>query len=253
MSKVDRVQKKRTSSERNRKLHEDAVCVQTVFPTFRQPYLQSFRLCACFPLDQTELSTRISQLSGKKGSTWETKFESTKGPARIKVRIGLRRDLETVADKTEGYLQFHCVLESSINPQTLIANPPNSTEEEVGALLKLFAQHKAEVTCSEGIFCIPRETMPKKGFISLMLDISANIGNAEMNLTGASFDIQKCAPYEQLRWKQRVISGDGDTERHEIEVAIMGSPETPGIFGLPEQVANILSDGIQKLVIEIGG
>lgn len=219
-------------------------------PTFRQPYLKTLRICACFPLGENPLSELMEQHKDKVESR-ETSFDSEQGTAWLKVRFGRRRDSEERV-QAQGRVLVDCAIASFLSPSQASRSPPNSVGE-VQKILELCREQKASVACCEGLFVIPQDKLPKRGFVGLMLDISASVGDAEMNLMGATFEIKGRAPYDALRWRQRPITSEDPAERQEVEVTIEAYPDDiDGIGGCLEKVADILSTGIQELVIETG-
>ena len=218
-------------------------------PTFQQSYLKWFRVCSCFPLDGSPLSEQIAKQ--KTITKLETRFESNAGPTWIRLRTSQKHDSED-AKSLKGSFLVECQLESWFPPSQTKRTPPNTTEE-VCEYLRLCLQQKVAFTCCEGLFLIPQNKIPKRGFVGLMLEISAGVGKAEMNLTGATFDIQGRAPYEQLNWRRRTISGKGKTEQREIEVTIAAEPSTDESCNCLEDAAIMLSKGVQEFVVESEG
>ena len=244
MSKADHVSKKRAAPDRSAQLPTGEF--QSNFPTFQQLYLQSFRFCACFPLDDTALS-RLA-VPGKKMSR-ETRFTSHCGPAWIRAYVARKKERDG-SEKPKALLQVDCALESVFRPSRTNLKPQN-TPEEVQEYLKLFSQQKTAIaTCCEGVFSVPRDKLPQHGVVRLMFDISVTVGKATMNMTGASFDIQGCPPFEEVRWRQKVMPGKDGGEQN-VEITLLASPDVR-IAGNPQKVAAILSEGMQEVVMEMG-
>jgi hypothetical protein len=238
---------KKSSPDRLAQSARDASGVPSLFPSLRQPYLRSVRICTCFCLDDAALPTGTDN---RKPETLETKFVSEKGNAWIRVQSSPRHD-SPKAEAKEWRLAIECAIESMFPPSQANLTPPN-TIEEVQKLLVRYSQQKARVACCEGWFLIQHDKLPKRGFIDLMVDISASAGKAELNLTGASFDIQGCVPFDEVRWRRRIIKGKNHKEHSEIEVALLASPDIDGIGGCVEDVADILSSGIHDIVMKTG-
>lgn len=219
--------------------------LQSKPPTFRQPYLSSFMVCSCFKLSKSSLSKHIRTLEARIDER-ETRFESTKGPAWIRLRIGqLSRDGSET--KAEGRFQIDCTLESGFAPSRASTVPPNSWEE-VRQHLELALKQKADTTCCRGRFHIPVPDLPVNGFARLLLELSASAGKATMNLTGASFDVQGCGSIDDLRWKltPRVDKDDED----ELDLTIIAYPRPDSFVAEPEKIAQMLSRGVQTLMIK---
>jgi hypothetical protein len=201
-------------------------------------------------LGATPLSKLIEGLDKEAVAERETKFESKKGSAWIRVRASRER-VPGETGLPRGRILVDCALESSFPPSRAAKRPPH-TAEEVDEFLQMLSQESVSLACCEGFFQIPEERIPKRGFVGLMLDFSASVGKAEMNLTGATFDIQGHKPYEELRWKRTVTSGKNGEDRVEVEVRLTASPDADAVGGCLEQVAGTLSAGIEELVIEVG-
>jgi hypothetical protein len=226
----------------------DDVEVPLNLPTFQQPHLKWLRVCSCFPLDDGPLSKRIEQQEGTK--KLETRFASKVGAAWVRLQT-FRKQASEDTKSLEGRFLIECQLESWFPPSQANRIPPNTTEE-VGEYLQLCFQQKAEATCCEGLFLIPQDKIPKRGFVGLMLEISAGVGKAEMNLTGATFDIQGRAPYGELRWRRRTVSHAGKVDQEAVEVTIAAEPGAEESSSCLEDVSIMLSRGIQEFVIEGG-
>jgi hypothetical protein len=224
--------------------------MQLNFPTFEQQHLQSFRICACFSLADTPLSKQIAVPAYK--PTWrETRFESrAKGAARIRVRAGHKKR-PSDPNQPEGYMELECAIES-LFPPSRRNEGLSSNAEEVKELWGLFVPQKTAWICCEGLFYIPQDKIPGRGIVGLMLDLSASVGKASVNLTGAAFDVQGREPYETVRWKRRATPEKEPPDRPELEVVITACPAGDGIIGVPEEVATVLSAGIEELILETG-
>ena len=57
-------------------------------------------------------------------------------------------------------------------------------------------------------------------------------------------------PMIELEWEERITPAADKEEQREVKVTLRASPNKKGIFGSPEQVAILLSKGVQKLVLE---
>jgi hypothetical protein len=220
----------------------------TPFPTFKQPYLQSFRLCACFSLGDGALSDRIRERKGNGALLLEAAYETARGSARMRVKAGHRTEIEPSGDE-EGYLQFQCSLDSALRRPLPIKR--SSTKEDIKGLLTLFAQQKSlRMNCAEGIFYVPHDELPERGFIRLLFDLAMEVGDATVNMSGATLDIQRCDPYEQLQWKERPSQGTANGPKKEVELVIFASPTETMLLGSPEKLADLLSNGVQKLALQ---
>lgn len=51
-----------------------------------------------------------------------------------------------------------------------------------------------------GRFVISRDTLPEKGIVCGIADVSARLGSAELIFTGAEMEIAKASPYRKLDW-----------------------------------------------------
>jgi hypothetical protein len=131
-----------------------------------------------------------------------------------------------------------------------VGETPRNTPTEVGELLEMFAEEDTTVNCCECRFEIPQDGYPADGFVKLMLGFSVGVDQGRMSLTGATFSVEGCPPYDEIRWKQKHKNDNGETDR--IEVVISAFPEIEKIGGHLEEVAGLLSDGVRRLIIEGG-
>jgi len=236
------------SNAENQATHvsDPSIAFRAKLPTLSQPYIQYVRVCACFPLSDSALCKLIEQ--SDKTIARETRFSSAQGPAWIRVAIDRIRKGSENCEPMHGRLQIDCKPESLFRPSRADEMPLNSIEE-VQQFLEMFAEQNVSVNCCEAIFDIPQDKLPPRGFVELMLELSPSVGNAKMNLTGATFDIQGQSPFDELKWKWKPKRGKNETDH--LEVVITASPATINeIGGYPEVVASILFNGVRKLVIE---
>ncbi|MGD0898555.1 MAG: hypothetical protein ABR915_12010 [Thermoguttaceae bacterium] len=145
------------------------------------------------------------------------------------------------------------MLESALPAWRQGTKIPN-TEEELRELWGMLSKQKLDVSCCQGVFHIPQADLPDRGFVRMLLGVSANVGKAKMSLTGAVFDIHGHGPYGDLRWRLKPGPNTGETkEKETLEVTIFAYPrKIKQIACQPEEVAAMLSKGIQELVIESG-
>ena len=149
-----------------------------------------------------------------------------------------------------GRFQIDCALESRLPSSRMDDEPPNSLEE-VKEFLELTLKQEVKVTCCNGRFFIPKTELPIQGFVRLLLEVSAGVGKAKMNLTGASFDIDGRLPYEEVRWKLRPHKNKDEAD--EVDLTISAFPGQGGRLGSQlEKTAILLSQGVQELVIGAG-
>jgi len=251
MSELYHVPKNRSTRDHLTESPQETGGVQPTFPTFQQPYLKWFRICSCFSLDDSPLSKRVKH-QAKTAKKPETRFVSKAGAAWIRLRMFQKQSTEDEeSGSLEGGFLIECQLESWFPSSKSAASPPN-TVEEVSEYLKLFFQQKATSTCCEGLFSIPQGKIPKRGFVGLMLALSAGVGKAEMDLTGATFSIQGRAPYKELRWRRRTIPGKKKTDGQVVDVTLAAELDTEEGCGCLEDVAVTLSNGIQEFVVDNG-
>jgi hypothetical protein len=116
----------------------------------------------------------------------------------------------------------------------------------VQELLQMLADERVGRACFEGRFVIPKEILPKRGVVELMLDVSAVVGSTAMTVTGATFSIQDRPPFEQLSWK---LKTEADSAVN-LEVELSASMSLESVAGSLVQVEKVLSDGAQELVVE---
>jgi hypothetical protein len=83
-----------------------------------------------------------------------------------------------------------------------------------------------------------------------LLDVSAGVGKARMNLIGASFDVQGYQPIEEVRWKLRAHKCEDDVD--ELDLTISAFPDLNRFGGELEKVAQMLSEGVRELVVGTG-
>jgi hypothetical protein len=124
--------------------------------------------------------------------------------------------------------------------------PPNSPEE-IQKFLKMFAEEKSGTLCCQGRFLVPREGLPRRGMVDAMLTISPAIGDAQMAVTGVSFDIENNPPYQRLRWKLK--SEKKSAVELEVDIETIETFEEGG--SLLENMSNVLWSGVQQLVLEV--
>jgi len=235
------------TSKRSRTRRKTAT--SSCFPTFQNSYLQSFSVCSCFPLSSSPLSKFIRDI-GSSAQRKETRFDSARGPVQIRIRLNQvarnrRKEPSRALAEYEGHFHVECSLEASLPPLQAKKSAPNS-QEELLELLKMFAAGNDGVVCCTGRFLVPRKLLPRLGVVDAMLDVSAKVENAEMVVTGVSFEIQNRPPYGRLRWKLKPETKDA-TEL-EVEIAIWGEFKTIGAS--LEKMSEVLWNGVQELVIE---
>jgi hypothetical protein len=110
-------------------------------------------------------------------------------------------------------------------------------------VVKLFNTHKTGKVCSEGVFRVGRDSLPRGGLIDLMLNVSAKVGKASMALTGSSFDVSDHAPYDRLAW--RVKPGTKDVE---IRVLVYGDRNDAA--GDLDTISEIVWAGVEQLALQ---
>jgi hypothetical protein len=224
------------------------IAAQLKPPTFKQPYLQSLLLCSCFRLSDNALSKLIKPLDEDDTAERETKFDSSRGPAWIRIRVGRRVEGDSKTD-VFGRYQVDCSLESRFSSSKAQQQPPNNWDE-VRQYLELALKQEVDVICCQGRFFIPKTELPIEGFTRLLLGVSAGVGKAKLNLTGASFEVQGHQPIDEVRWKLRPHKGKGDVD--ELDLSVSAFPKPKRFRGDLEKVAQILFNGVQELVITTG-
>src|SRR3989339_306667 len=90
--------------------------ISKYFPTFQNSHLRSFGVCSCFPLSDSSLSRFVRDL-GTKLERRKPRFESSAGPAWIRVRIELLEPLHRKKDSRspaeyDGHFHTDCFLEA---------------------------------------------------------------------------------------------------------------------------------------------
>jgi hypothetical protein len=109
----------------------------------------------------------------------------------------------------------------------------------------MLAEEKKGKVCCEGRFRIPREELPRRGVVNLMLDVAVKMGRAQMGLTGAEFDIRGRPPYRKLRWRL-----DEANDQSSLRVNVLAYGDLKMMKGRIDTMTEILSKGVRELIIE---
>src|SRR3972149_3153293 len=111
----------------------------------------------------------------------------------------------------------------------------------------MFAAEDSGMVCSEGRFLIRRKDLPKRGVVDALLEVSANVEDAQMAITGVSFEIRNHPPYTRLRWKLKPDM----KKATELDVGIATADKFEKTEGSLEKTSQVLWQGVQELVIEM--
>lgn len=213
-----------------------------ILPTFQDQYLQSFFFCSCFPLSSTPLSELVRQL-GARTEKRETHFKTDAGLAWIRVEVGRIRPKGPSAGD-EGHIHVNCRLISE-SESSRTKSPPSNTREEVEEILSMFTRERSGTVCCNGRFRIPKDALPGRGVVSLMLDVAVKVGRAQMGLTGAEFDVRDRPPYRKIRWRLEEANG-----KPALRAEILAYGDVKTAKGRMDKMLDVLSRGVRELITE---